>query len=101
MEKTVTIRHIRFENKTRKVTIEEAIDILKSDPSHRSYTKEKIKAALERGILMQLDNLTLQMVGVGYDEGPRNKLSETKKERIIRGLEARHLKSNIDKINKL
>lgn len=65
--KVVTVRFIRFENKTEKITIEDAIDLLKADPSHSRYTRERIKAVLERGTLIQLDNTTLQMVGIGYN----------------------------------
>ena len=101
MKKIVTIKFIRFENKTQKITIEEAIDLLKADPSHRKYTRDKIKSALERGVKMQLDNSTLQMVGVGYDADPRSKISEIKKERIIKEIKEKHLKPNMGKINKL
>lgn len=103
--KVVTVRFIRFENKTQKVTIEEAIDLLKADPSHRIYTREKIKAALERGTLMQLDNSTLQMVGVGYDKDPRaeqrKKEPKKKKKRILRRLKEHNLKPDIKKLDKL
>ena len=101
MEKMLTVRFIRFENKTQKVTIEEAINKLKSDPGHQMYTREVLKGALERGVKMQLDNETLQMIGVGYDEDSRSKIGEDKKERIISELEEKHLKPNMDKINKL
>jgi len=74
----VTVRFIRFENKTQKISVEEAIDLLKSDPGHRRYTRDKIREALERGTLMQLENKTLQMVGVGYDADPRSKLKKKK-----------------------
>lgn len=75
--KIVTVRFIRFENKTQKITLEEAIDLLKADPSHQRYTRERIKNALERGILMQLDNTTLQIAGVGYNSSdPRTTLEK-------------------------
>ena len=80
MKKLVTLRYIRFENKTEKVTLEEAIELLKNDRSHRGYTRDKLKKTLEKGVLMQLDNITLQIVGVGYDLDPRSKLERKKKE---------------------
>ena len=76
MKKPVTVRFIRFENKTEKVTIEDAIELIKKDSSHSKYTNERLQEALEKGVIIQLDNTTLQMRGVGYDSGPKPKEQE-------------------------
>ena len=103
--KIVTVRFIRFENKTEKITIEEAIDLLKVDHSHRQYTRDYIKQALERGTLMGVTNKTFQIVGVGYDKDlrteQRKKETKEKKKRILRSIKDSNLKPDIKKLDKL
>lgn len=72
MKRIVTIRHIRsIIDRKEKINIDDAIDRIKADRSHSKYTRNEIKKALRRGTLIQLDNHTLQIEGVGYDENPR------------------------------
>lgn len=72
MKKIVTVRYIRsILDRKEKINIENAIDRIKADQSHSKYTRNEIKKALEKGILIQLDNHTLQIVGTGYDADPR------------------------------
>jgi len=80
MKKPVTIRYIRFENKKEKVTMDNAIDLIKNDPSHAKYTRDQIQNALEKGVLIQLENTTLQMPNMGYDFNPKIKIKEEEEE---------------------
>lgn len=65
--KKVTLQYIRAIPNKVEISIDEAIDLIEEDSSHRKYTRNDIRKAIDRGIKIQLVNHTLQMVGVGAD----------------------------------
>ena len=84
LKKEVTLCYIRsILDRKEKINIEAAIDMIEVDPSHSKYTRDKIKKTLKKGVRIQLDNHTLQIVGVGYDKDPRNTIrrKEAKKKK--------------------
>ena len=66
--KKVTLCYIRsLRLSSKKIPLDEAIDMIKADRSHSKYTRQAIKKAIEKGVRIQLVNHTLQMIGVGFD----------------------------------
>ena len=63
----VTLQYIRVVPSAVEISIDEAINLIKADYSHRNYSCSNIGKAIRRGIRIQLANHTLQMVGVGID----------------------------------
>lgn len=62
--RVVSVHYIRsVSNRMEKITLEQAVDMIKTDPAHLKYERTEIENALRKGIKIQLDNYTLQIIG--------------------------------------